>query len=129
MGHHIRKAIDRALFLTVASFVSVIWFRDLFQTIKSSKTFFYWTVSVSITPITVAGIVTLVALYIHFPVQYLYTCCKRNTPRRTRVLSHVTEKPTVRSSEWDHRNVPSFTVTHILHETVTGSETSRLIAE
>ena len=50
-------------------------------------------------------------------------------PKHTREQHHVTGAPTVPVSQWDHRNVPSFTVTHIRHETVTGSETSQLIAE
>ena len=131
MGGRIRRAIGHALFLTVASFVCLVWFSQfLLQTsIKPSKTFSSWIANVTITPMTVTGIVVLMASYVHLPVQWLYNCCKRSIPKRNRLQSHVTERPTVPSSQWDHRNVPSVTVTNIRHETVTASETSRLIDE
>ena len=131
MGDHIRKAIGHGLFQTVASFVCLAWFSQFVSetSIKPSKTFSSWTVNVTMTPLTVAGAVILMASYIHLPVQWLYNCCKARIQKRTKEQHHVTDRPTVPVSQWDHRNVPSFTVTHICHETVTGSETSRLIAE
>ena len=127
MGGRIKKAIGHALFLTVASFVCVAWI--FVETFEPNRNFSSWTVNVTITPINEAGIVILVALYIYFPAQYLHNCFKKSMSKRNRLQSRVTERPTVPVSQWDHRNVPSFTVTHICHETVTGSDTSQLITE
>jgi len=126
-GSRIVNAIGQTVTLTIAAFVFVAWFAQfLFQNIEQSKTFSSWTENVTTTPITVIGILLLVALYVHFPLRLLYNCCKRSTPKLNRIQSHVTERPTVPLSQWDHRNVPSVTVTHIRHETVT---TSQLINE
>ena len=125
-GSHIVKAIRQTVTLTIAAFVFVAWFTQfLFQNIEQSKTFSSWTENVTTTPITAIGILLLVALYVHFPLRLLYNCCKKSMPK----LHVNTERATVPSSQWDHRNVPSVTVTHICHETVTASETSRLINE
>ena len=97
-GSRILKGIRQTVALTIAAFVFVAWFTQfLFQNIKQSKSFSSWTQNVTITPMTVTGILVLVALYIHFPLRLLYNCCKRSMPK---LRSHVnTEKATVRSSQ------------------------------
>ena len=131
-GANITKAIRQAVILTVATLVCVAWFIQFFlQSVKQSESFSSWIENVTITPVAVTLIVILVALYIHFPLQLLHNCCKRIMPRRVELQpeTRVTDRHTVRSSQWDHKNVPSVTVTHIRHETVTASETSQLINE
>jgi len=128
-GSGLKKAIRQTLTLTIPAFVCVAWFiAFLLQKNKQHKrsTFSTWTQNVTLTPIAVTGVMLLVALSIHFPLRLLYNCWKRSISKVKPQSQAVTERATVRSSEWDHRNVPSVTVTHIRHETVT---TSQLINE
>ena len=67
-----------------------------------------------------------VGVYVHFPAHL----CRRSSHLGTRQLqSRISERQTIRPSEIDHYNVPSYTVSKIAHETVTATESSRLIDE
>ena len=129
VGSRIIRVIPPVLFLTVIALVMTACFTVLAVPSISHgeiKSFSAWLVNVTVTLGPASGVLVAVGVYVHFPAHL----CQRSSHVGARRLQSCTiERKTICSSEIDHRNVPSYTVSKIAHETVTATESSRLIDE
>ena len=129
VGSRIIRVIPTVVFLTVIALVMTACFTVLAVPSISHgeiQSFSAWLVNVSVTLGPASGVLVAVGVYVHFPAHL----CRRSSHLRTRQLqSRISERQTIRPSEIDHYNVPSYTVSKIAHETVTATESSRLIDE
>lgn len=129
VGSRIIRVIPTVVFLTVIALVMTACFTVLAVPSISHgeiQSFSTWLVNVSVTLGPASGVLVAVGVYVHFPAHL----CRRSSHLGTRQLqSRISERQTIRPSEIDHYNVPSYTVSKIAHETVTATESSRLIDE
>ena len=129
VGSRIIRVIPTVVFLTVIALVMTACFTVLAVPSISHgeiKSFSAWLVNVVVTLGPASGVLVAVGVYVHFPAHL----CQRSSHVGARRLQSCTiERKTIRSSEIDHRNVPSYTVSKIAHETVTATESSQLIDE
>ena len=129
VGSRIIRVIPTVVFLTVIALVMTACFTVLAVPSISHgeiQSFSAWLVNVSVTLGPASGVLVAVGVYVHFPAHL----CRRSSHLGTRQLqSRISERQTIRPSEIDHYNVPSYTVSKIAHETVTATESSRLIDE
>ena len=129
VGSRIIRVIPTVVFLTVIALVMTACFTVLAVPSISHgeiQSFSAWLVNVSVTLGPASGVLVAVGVYVHFPAHL----CRRSSHLGTRQLqSRISERQTIRPSEIDHHNVPSYTVSKIAHETVTATESSRLIDE
>ena len=134
IGNRICRVIPTMLILSLISILLTTWYTYAGIPSKSAaeiRTFPSWLINVTNTLAPATVVVPIaVGVYVYFPA-HLCTCpcCRRASHSTRNVQSQLTKHKTVRPSEVDHRNVPSYTVSKIAHETVTTTETSRLIDE
>ena len=133
IGSRISRVIPTVVVLAVISILLTTWFTYAgipSQSVAEIQSFSSWLLNVTNTlaPATIV-VPVVVGLYVYFPA-HLCCCCTRASRLSTRnVQSQLSKHKTIRPSEVDHRNVPSSTASEIAHETVTTTETSRLIDE
>ena len=129
VGSRIIRVIPTVVLLTVIALVMTACFTVLAVPSISHgeiQSFSAWLVNVSVTLGPASGVLVAVGVYVHFPAHL----CRRSSHLGTKQLqSRISERQTIRASEIDHYNVPSYTVSKIAHETVTATESSRLIDE
>jgi len=135
IGSRISRVIPTLVGLTVISILLTTWYTYAgipSQSVAEIQSFSSWLLNVTNTlaPATIV-VPVVVGIYVYFPA---HLCCCCTTTRASRlstrnVQSQLSKHKTIRPSEVDHRNVPSSTASEIAHETVTTTETSRLIDE